>query len=1258
MAKFNPNMSKQDLVSAFSSKAPFLNSMSTDGAYNYIVKQYPQYKLDTEDTEYKPATRQDTNLWDSMPNFIKDGYNKSLQGMAYQMSTGDKRFDLAGYEPGIVGDLGAGIASFFAPVDFATTVFGGGVGGVLAKTAGKETVKKYVFKKLVQNGANRKVAAKSANKAVEYTTKAGAGAGALGLYSGASEALQQGITDGTIDVGKVVKAGAKGAVLGGMTGATNAYLTQAGAGLLARTAAEIGEVGIGTSVLEGRAPTPQDFLYAGGMVVGMKGVGVVASKGYGEIKRFADEARKPEFRYEAIPKGAQGRKEIYRASSELTASQRLATENLQKEWGRGNKQKGTIVTEGKDTIQFKSTDGTTKSYKRKWFFDNFSPVDRTNMSPKQRSVSLNSDIRKLENRLKHKKKVKQTNRAKLIEKTDEKKPINLNSLSNESKNKHYNNLRLELYAKQALDNLEKNGIRVVKPRVSMFMDKLLPEKVNKLFDIVRPAKNQGTVDPVRRAYIGLADEYLTSYRRLTAESHDLMQKAGFLNDKPTRTQVSALATKLGVSKSEASKNYWTLLSDAVENNVEIQEVVDYKGITNYLFNTAKQSGVDASGYFERYIPRILKEEVAEAIFSDISNLANIAFKGAKESKDRVVRDRMTTYQQVVDMILEAKNNPNAWASKHKSEATFLNRIAKSSMAKFESENTRRGMLSIIEEGGTLPYFNAISQLARETSGQLFRIDGNIERKRKLKLPNDFYERNSKKLLGIYSMNLSRRIAEVKHFGKRGEVSGALFRNASRGDEEIMKELHRHILGDIAYARDYNFNPSVKNFLNKAMEFETATKIGLGTASAMNLSQFTISSALSAGYWRFARGAYNYVTDKKFREQVKASGADLYKYIDELTEISPKDSLSRKLVHKITDISQFNRINSYNNILAASTARVFVDDLVAVVSGKRNIFNPGQLGSKKWAKATLLKMGIDPKEIRNGKVSESSMLNALSKFAIDTQLQKNILSDPLVLNRPTWKPFLQFKSFGYRQYNFIKDTLTHDAVNYNVLPMLRLAGAGFATGAIGLKAKEYMKYLVSGEQPYDPSEFLASDGKEIIENIAAVGAFGFLGDFMSAALEEGRTYSQALKFLATPAFMSDIDMFLNSFIPALERDYQNYQGDFIKRVPARVLKLTGSPLLKDLAKRKDIGIGQTTLIDVPIETKGMRKDRLTFLRGRKKSAMLDKLIKAESKEAYAEVIQDVRNFNIAYPNYKINITDINNKAVMKRKMQKWKKRKEI
>ena len=1244
MPQFSPDMSKEELVNTFSSNAPFLNTMSVDGAYNYIVNQYPQYKLNSEDTEYKPATKKKTNIWDSMPDFIKDGYNRSLQGMAHEMSTGNKRFDLSGYDPGVIEDLGAGIASFFAPVDFATTVFGGGIGGVIAKTAGKHTVKKYVFKKLVQNGASKKVAAKSANNAVEFAVKSGAGAGALGLYSGAGDALQQKITDGSIDVGRVVKASAKGAVLGGMTGGTNAYLTQAGAKTLTKISAEIGVFGTGAPILEeGRLPTPQDWLHAGGMILGIKGVNKVATKGYKELKRFTDDIKKPEFTYEVIPKGVKGREEIYKTASELEGVKRLATEKGEIVWGRGEREKGTIVKEGKDTIQFRSFDGKTKSYKRKWFFNNFSRIDRSSLSPKERASALKKDIRKLESELGHESKVKETNRALLIEKTDSKKKVNLDSLSNDAKYKLYDKLLLEKYTKNALNNLEKVGIRTAKTRASLFMDKLLPEKVNKLFDVLRPAKNQGSVDQVRRAYIGIADTYFTDYRRMTAQSHDLMQRAGFLGEKPTNRQVKQLSEALNIPEAEVSKRYWELLSDAVEQGVEIPETMAYKNITDYLFNQAKQSGVDVSGYFDKYIPRILKEDIAESIFADIEGLADIAFGKVKASKDTKLQEKLSTYQQVMDAILEAKENPEAFIKNRKAEANFLNKIIRKSMNKFESDNTRKGMLSLIEEGGELSYFRAMTKLAKETSGELFRLDGNIEKKRTIKLPMEFYERDIRKLLGIYSSNVSRRASEVKNFGRKGELATELFKSANADDRLIMKELHSHILGDISYRRDYNFNPAIKNFLQKAMEFETATKIGLGTASAMNLSQFTISSALSAGYWRFTKGAYKYYTDKDFRRQVKASGADLYKYIHEMMEISPKDSLSQKLVTKLTDVSQFNRINSYNNILAAASARVFIDDLVAVVSGRRNIFNPGQLGSRKWAKATLLKLGVDPAQIKKGKVSESTMLNAISKFAVDSQLQKSVLNDPLVLNRPTWKPFLQFKSFGYRQYNFIKDTLTHDAVHYNVFPMLRLAGAGYATGAISLKAKEYMKYLVSGEEAYDPARFLEADGKEIIENIAAVGAFGFLGDFMSAALEEGKTYSGALGFLVAPAFMSDIDNFLYSFLPALENDYKNYQGDFIRRVPARVLKLTGSPLLKDLAKRRGI------------ETKGMRKDRITFLRGKRKSAMLDKLIKAESRETYDEVIRDVRQWNRAYPDYKINITDIDHKAVMKRKMRKWKKR---
>ena len=147
----------------------------------------------------------------------------------------------------------------------------------------------------------------------------------------------------------------------------------------------------------------------------------------------------------------------------------------------------------------------------------------------------------------------------------------------------------------------------------------------------------------------------------------------------------------------------------------------------------------------------------------------------------------------------------------------------------------------------------------------------------------------------------------------------------------------------------------------------------------------------------------------------------------------------------------------------------------------------------------------------------------------------------------------------------------------------------------------------------------------------------------AGLEEGRSVTRALAFFASPPFMSDVSE-LFKFMGALERDYKNYQGDFIRRVPSRALRMTGSPLLKDFAKQ--------------LETKGLKQSRIEFLRGRRKSAILDTIIKSETPEAYQQALEDMRNWNSTYPMYPILVTDIDYKAVIKRKMQKHKKRADV
>ena len=64
---------------------------------------------------------------------------------------------------------------------------------------------------------------------------------------------------------------------------------------------------------------------------------------------------------------------------------------------------------------------------------------------------------------------------------------------------------------------------------------------------------------------------------------------------------------------------------------------------------------------------------------------------------------------------------------------------------------------------------------------------------------------SEQLLGIYSSNVARRSAEVKNFGRKGEVYEQLLKGANVDDLPIMMELHNHVMGSIGYNRRYNLH---------------------------------------------------------------------------------------------------------------------------------------------------------------------------------------------------------------------------------------------------------------------------------------------------------------------------------------------------------------------------------------------------------------------------------------------------------------------
>ena len=84
------SFTKQELISKYRGQYPELENMPDDKLISNIVNKYPQIKSQISDYNLES----EKNMWDSMPNWIKSGYNKSIQGMAIELSTGNKRFDL------------------------------------------------------------------------------------------------------------------------------------------------------------------------------------------------------------------------------------------------------------------------------------------------------------------------------------------------------------------------------------------------------------------------------------------------------------------------------------------------------------------------------------------------------------------------------------------------------------------------------------------------------------------------------------------------------------------------------------------------------------------------------------------------------------------------------------------------------------------------------------------------------------------------------------------------------------------------------------------------------------------------------------------------------------------------------------------------------------------------------------------------------------------------------------------------------------
>ena len=1124
-------------------------------------------------TTPKKQKVESSELWDLLPDVFKKGYNESLTGMAQQLATGEAPFDLENYHPSVLGDIGAAIIGFFMPADIATFAVGGGIGGQAAKVAGKNALKQ-----MMRAGIKKEFAEDVLQKGVKtMSAKVGVGAGAqataLGVYSGVADAMVQEIETNNIDWGQTLKATAKGAALGAAAGAVGGRAAAKGTSEAVRIAQEIATFGVVQPSLDLRMFTPQDFLHAGGMILGIRGANM-AIKGTPKVISRAIK-RQPLIQPEVKAKKAS--KEFLQETAEASLRSREGVRREQEVWkseregfgetkivGERETDKGIKVFQLKDTQSNKTLELSKNEFFRE--FDLYKDPLSPELLQKKRLGEVAGLSRKL---------------------TSEEYGLPENFLKEK---------KLYSTGSENISSKDMSPRQLFKYRKSLRHEKELIEIKKDLKPILLEIEPGKTL--LERLVPGKwIEHFMSAEKRLKTNEGisigtSMIPKADARRAEIVGTFVEEAVIKSGLKTYKNQKE----VADALEGKPasagakaiasKIKEAMDK------AFKMAKDAGINVSGYIEGYFPRMMRKDVQRIIFDDLMPFIE---KNQKLLDKRIAKPE---------------------------DLRIINKIIERSIKAGEFNNLTNRALNRLVKEGKLTYKEAMDNLRTEIMGDLYSPFGNLEKARKLDLPAEFYERNAKEVIVRYFDKFSKRISTAETFGVKGEHAKSLLeklRLKNPKEYKLVKELYANFTGLSSVDPARAMSPAARKLASDVMSFEYATKIGLGFATIPNITQSLISTVAEAGYWRFLKGAYK-LLDKDVRSKIRKSGATYHNVMDMLlgTDIgfSPrtwKENLKKIATEKgtrltnvaslLSAVSGFKFINILNQMLAASTAEVYVKDLhkIAKAGARKPVKKLDGEEIKtyryQWATRNLEKLGISKKDYEKESLSNRLIENAMYRFAKDSQLQKDIMKDPLKFNDPLWRPFFIFKRFGYRQAKYAKDLMRREMQFGNVLVPLRMAAGGLFGSQFVIWAKDNLVKLYSGKD-------VVREDKEgfdnLLEAMSIVGAMGFFGDILAA-----EDKLSAVKFFVSPVVLSDLEkLYAGTQAFAYNIDTFGLNTDALQRSVRGYAGIFGT-VPKQLAKR--------------VETRGQEKKIISTEKGRLRTKIFDLILKGKQKQAQSLII---------------------------------------
>lgn len=474
-------------------------------------------------------------------------------------------------------------------------------------------------------------------------------------------------------------------------------------------------------------------------------------------------------------------------------------------------------------------------------------------------------------------------------------------------------------------------------------------------------------------------------------------------------------------------------------------------------------------------------------------------------------------EAVAAMVRDKKLSPD------KAETTLLSILSK--------EESPEDFAQIVNRSGRAQTKKDVEQFVNKyyKSGSPRRFSS-LEYSRNANLPPELLIKDPRVVLTRYVQSASHRIAEAESFGVNNEKLYNLSGKKESGIISQIRNPYDKALALRIMSRVLGTEPLDAASAASAFEkLRGLNTFSLGLSAISNATQSVNTATVTA-----LSDMKNALIDT-FRSQgqdfADQSGAVLADTIRDISRGVTATSGSHPIQESFMRATGFPMTERLNRVIAANAGKHYLLNLEEELMSAKNYAEASPI-----VKAKFYELGLNPKDIwekggfvkpgndllqglelggqysHKTSIYDPRLLYGAKKIVEKSQFRTSAQDLPLFWSSDFGKLITQFKTFQYKQMQFVKSQVFDELARGNAAPLIKYATIALALG----EPSQNLKALIRG----DSKRFDMTATQKMMDDLLAVGGLGLFSDAIKAA--SGGNYGTT-RFLLGPTFSRAADV---------------------------------------------------------------------------------------------------------------------------------------